>query len=525
MFSVKNEKIWTILSVVMLVLLALAEALTLAIILQLNMLPIQYVIVLIALMAVSVLVIALLMFLRVDGQVRLSQRIVSCVLAVLLVCFCVYISNVTAVAHKTIQTVTDPEINSAPTGKNMYVLVRSDDPAATLKDAANYSYGALKNSNVKRVTKFIQWIGKQTGVSPEPAGFATLPELADALLNKKVNAIIISGANIGMLETQTETQTAYADFTSKVKILAEVPFEDLQEKPATPENPGSAVTPTDPTEAPDPNKNVTNTPFAIYIGASDQYGNKLYASRSDVNILMVVNPKTKQILLINTPRDAYVANPAGDGEMDKLTHCGLYGADCSASALSILYGTPIDYFGQINFAGFKKLIDAIDGITVYSDYEFTALGKYKINKGENKLNGEQALAFARERYNVVGSDNGRGKNQMKVITAVIKKLTTSPALITKYASIMSSMQGMFKTNMSSDEISMLVKMQLNDLATWDVNSFSVTGKAGSEVTYSWAGVKVYVMHLDKKVVEHASNLITRLVSGEALKPEDMKVPK
>lgn len=524
MFSVKIEKIWTILSVIMLALLVLAEALTLAVILQMNILPIPYVIVLIVLMAVSVLVIALLMFLRVDGQVRLSQRIVSTVLAAALVCFCAYITNVTAVAHKTIQAVTNAEISNIPTGKNMYVLVRSDDPAATLKDAANYSYGVIENHDVKRVAKFTQWIGKQTGVTPQPAGYVTLPELADALLKKNINAIIISGASIGMLEEQT----AYADFTSKIKILAEVPFTDLQDKPATPENPGSTVTPTnpnDPTEAPNSDKNVTNTPFAIYIGASDQYGNKLYASRSDVNILMVVNPVTKQILLINTPRDAYVANPEGDGEMDKLTHCGLYGPDCSAGALSTLYGTPIDYFGQINFSGFKKLIDAIGGITVYSDQAFTTFNGHSIKKGENTFNGEQALAFARERYNVIGGDNGRGKNQMKVITAVIKKLTTSPALITNYASIMASMQGMFKTNMQADEISMLVKMQLSDLATWEVNSFAVTGKGGSEVTYSWAGVKVYVMHLHQNAVEHASNLIKRLVTGEALKPEDMKVPK
>ena len=146
-------------------------------------------------------------------------------------------------------------------------------------------------------------------------------------------------------------------------------------------------------------------------------------------------------------------------------------------------------------------------------------------KGENILDGKRALSFARERQNVIGGDNGRGKNQMKVITAVIKKLTTSPTLITNYASIMASMQGMFKTNMQADEISMLVKMQLSDLATWEVNSFAVTGKGGSEVTYSWAGVKVYVMHLHQNTVEHASNLIKRLVTGEALKPEDMKIPK
>ena len=519
MFSVKNEKIWTILSVVMLVLLALAEALTLAIILQLNMLPIQYVIVLIALMAVSVLVIALLMFLRVDGQVRLSQRIVSCVLAVLLVCFCVYISNVTAVAHKTIQTVTDPEINSAPTGKNMYVLVRSDDPAATLKDAANYSYGALKNSDVKRVTKFIQWIGKQTGVSPEPAGFATLPELADALLNKKVNAIIISGANIGMLETQTETQTAYADFTSKVKILAEVPFEDLQEKPATPENPGSAVTPTDPTEAPDPNKNVTNTPFAIYIGASDQYGNKLYASRSDVNILMVVNPKTKQILLINTPRDYYIPHPnSPDGHRDKLTHLGNDGIDCSVRGLENLYNERVDFYAQINFTGFETLIDAIGGITVTFDRSFLAYGRTQIVEGENYLTGEQALHVARERYSFSDGDNTRGRNQMRIIKAVVQKLA-SGAIIANYADILKSLEGMFVTDITMDDISKLVKMQLSDLAAWNIQSYAVTGENGYENTYT--GGYLSIMYEDQGMVDYAQELIDRVIAGDVLTEQDV----
>lgn len=530
----KIEKTWTILSVLVLVLLALAEALTMAVVLQMNILPGKYIVVLVGLMTLSVLGVALFFFVRSGGSVPLARRIISCVLAVLLVCLCVYVSRNVVITYETFQEITNDVLDVIPTGKNMYVLIRAEDPTVSLSTMANYSYGVIANHDVKKVAKFTEWIGKTTGVVPAPTGYTTPPELADALLNKQVDAIIISGVTIALLEEQD----AYTQFMSKVKIMAEVPFADLQDKPtvsqdsnggtnnATNNSAGSNNTePEQETKPVDPDRNVTNTPFAIYIGASDQYGNTLYASRSDVNILMIVNPTTKQILLINTPRDAYVANPEGDGEMDKLTHCGLYGPSCSKDALAMLYGTQIDYYGQINFAGFKKLIDTIGGITVYSDQAFTTvIGSHYIQKGENHLNGSQALGFARERYRVNGGDNTRGKNQMKVITAVIKKLTSSPVLITKYAEIMSDMKGTFKTNMQMEEISMLVKMQLDDMASWEINSFSVNGTAGSEVTYSWAGMKLYVMHLNQKTVDHASNLINRLVTGEFLKPEDMKVP-
>ena len=149
-----------------------------------------------------------------------------------------------------------------------------------------------------------------------------------------------------------------------------------------------------------------------------------------MNILAAVNPNTRQVLLINSPRDFYVANPSGDGAMDKLTHCGIYGVGCSMKALGDLYDEKVDYYLQINFEGFKKAIDAMGGITVYSDYSFKAIQRTKIVKGENYLTGQQALDFARERYTLAGGDNARGKNQMKVIKAVIEKATSGTTILT-----------------------------------------------------------------------------------------------
>ena len=362
-----------------------------------------------------------------------------------------------------------------------------------------------------RVEKLAELIEKDSGSAPQVTGYATAAELADALLGDQVDAVIMNGASIALLIEEEDYET----FLDQVRILYSVSYDTLDGKDT------SATESTDPI---DPEKNVTNTPFVVYVSGSDTRSSVLDVSRSDVNILMVVNPLTKQVLLLNTPRDYYVGNPAGDGALDKLTHCGLYGVDCSMEALEGLYGADIKYYGQINFTGFETLIDAIGGITVYSDQSFTARDTY-IQKGENTLNGTQALDFSRERYHVSGGDNGRGKNQMKVITAVIKKMTTGTTVISNYSAIMSSLEGMFSTNLPTSDISMLVKMQLNDLATWDVFSFAVTGTGGSEKTYSAPGHTAYVMYPNEESVEYASGLIKKIMSGELLTEEDMTMPE
>ena len=509
MFVVKNVKIWTFVSVMVLVLQALAEVLTVVVLIKLDILPIKYIVALVVLMVLLLVLVAVLLFVKIKGKIGTARRITACVLALLIVCFFALVAKYGSEAYK---TVTGVSSGDKPTNvRNMYVLVQVDDPAQSLKDTVGYSFAAIENYETARVEKLAEKIETESGSVPQITGYEKASDLADALLGDQVDALIMNGANIALLIEEE----AYETFLDQVRILYSVSYDVLD---------GKDTNATEPTDSVDPGKNVTNTPFVVYISGSDTRSSILDVSRSDVNILMVVNPMTKQVLLLNTPRDYYVGNPAGNGALDKLTHCGLYGVDCSMEALETLYDTDIKYYGQINFTGFETLIDAVGGITVYSDQAFTARST-RIEKGENVLNGKQALDYARERYRVSGGDNGRGKNQMKVITAVIKKMTTGTTIISNYSAIMSSLEGMFSTNLQTSDISMLVKMQLSDLAAWDVYSYAVVGTGGSEKTYSAPGHTAYVMYPNEKSVEHASELIKRVISGELLTQEDMTLPE
>ena len=227
---------------------------------------------------------------------------------------------------------------------------------------------------------------------------------------------------------------------------------------------------------------------------------------------------TKQILLVNTPRDYYI-HSAYSGKLDKLTHCGIYGTSCSMKTLGNLYDAKIDYYVRINFTGFKKLIDAMGGVTVYSDYAFTAITRTKIAKGENHLTGQEALDFARERYTLKGGDNERGKHQMQVITALIKKATDGNTIISNYSDIMASVEGMFSMDVPVELIGNLMKMQLSDMASWNVVSYSATGFASMEECYSLPGMELSVLKPNQSSVSKAIRLIDMVCEGEFLTEE------
>lgn len=265
--------------------------------------------------------------------------------------------------------------------------------------------------------------------------------------------------------------------------------------------------------------NPTEEAFIVYLGGSDTRSSTLTKSRCDVNILAVINPNTKQALLVNTPRDYYVSNPAGSGAKDKLAHCSLYGMDNAKQALSDLYGIPVSYGGVINFKGFETLIDALGGVTVYSDTAFTTTaGGYYIKQGENTLNGAQALAFARERSKLSGGDNTRGKNQMQVITAMVRQLSGGN-LLTRWRDIMDSLEGMFTTDMPLRTITKFATNHLSDIAAWEILSTAVTGTSGTD--YNWSsGGNAYVMYPDDSVAR-VSALMQRVLDGQRITAEDI----
>ena len=275
---------------------------------------------------------------------------------------------------------------------------------------------------------------------------------------------------------------------------------------------------------------ITKEPFVIYLSGVDTRGELTENARSDVNILAAVNPVTKRVALVNTPRDYYV-DLAGTDSKDKLTHAGLYGVETSMETLGNLYGVNVDHYIRINFAGFISIIDALGGVDVYSDQAFTSVGSpgyydpTTFVEGWNHLDGKSALAFARERHAFASGDIQRGINQMKVIDAMLNKIK-SPALLMGFSKIMDAASDCFVTSFSQDQISALVRMQLSDFAEWDIESYTVTGTSSSSTKcYSAKGQKLYVMKPDDASVSKAREMIASVLGGEGTVADTTQKPE
>ena len=263
------------------------------------------------------------------------------------------------------------------------------------------------------------------------------------------------------------------------------------------------------------NSSTTSKPFIIYISGIDTYGKISSVSRSDVNIVAVVNPALEKILLVSIPRDYYVKLHNTNGYNDKLTHAGIYGIDMSVNTIEDLLDINIDYYLRLNFSTLTKSIDLLDGVDVYSDITFnpTTNPDLTIYQGLNHMNGEEALAFARERYAYQTGDRHRGENQQAIIEAVIKKLS-NPKNITKYKDILNSLDGTFETDMSYKDITNLVKLQISKNIDWNVTSISLDGKGSMMPTYSMGERKLYVMIPDEETVVNAKNKISKYMESK-----------
>lgn len=258
--------------------------------------------------------------------------------------------------------------------------------------------------------------------------------------------------------------------------------------------------------------------FNIYISGIDTYGSISTVSRSDVNLILTVNMNTHKILMTETPRDAYVKIPDGGADQyDKLTHAGIYGVETSEKTLENLYGITIDYYARLNFDSFLKLIDALGGITVYNDQAFTALmNKKEYPVGNIELtSGEDALAFVRERYSLEHGDYDRGNNQMKVIQAILNKMTSLKS-VSNYSTIISNVQDSIQTDMKLDTMMKLVNGQLDSGKKFTITSQEVTGtgSTGELTSYAMPSSSLYMIKLDDASVAKASQAIKDVMEGK-----------
>ena len=257
--------------------------------------------------------------------------------------------------------------------------------------------------------------------------------------------------------------------------------------------------------------------FNIYISGIDTYGSVSTVSRSDVNLILTVNMKTHKILMTETPRDSYVKIPDGGADQyDKLTHAGIYGVETSEKTLENLYGIKIDYYARLNFDSFLKLIDALGGVTVYNDQAFTSLhGNYDFPVGNVTLDSDKALGFVRERYSLEHGDYDRGNNQMKVIQAILDKLTSLKS-VSNYSDVISTVQDSIQTDMKLDTMMKLVNNQLDSGKKFTVTSQEVTGtgSTGQLISYAMPSSSLYMIQLDDASVAKASQAIKDVMEGK-----------
>lgn len=316
---------------------------------------------------------------------------------------------------------------------------------------------------------------------------ASYQEAYDNLKSGKSKAMVLSGSYASLLESVD------SNYASNLKTIYTYKIKKKNSNSAN---------------------QVDSKVFNIYISGIDTYGSISTVSRSDVNIIMTVNMNTHKILLTTTPRDAYVKIPGGGADQyDKLTHAGIYGVETSEQTLEDLYGTKIDYYARINFTSFLKLIDQLGGVTVHNDQAFTSLhGKFDFPVGDIQMNSEQALGFVRERYSLDGGDNDRGKNQEKVISAIVNKLASLKS-VSNFTSIVNNLQDSVQTNISLDTINALANTQLDSGSKFTVTSQAVTGtgSTGQLTSYAMPNSSLYMMKLDNSSVARASQAIKNLM--------------
>lgn len=367
---------------------------------------------------------------------------------------------------------------------NMIVVVKKDNPASNLMDASMYRFGTQTAVDQENTQIMVDNVNTSLGREVKIEQYGTVQELANALLEGRVDAAIYNQALDGLITDAIE------DYSEQVRVLYQYGIE---------------------TEIEQENVDVEE-PFNVYISGIDVSGPVATNSRSDVNIIMTVNPNTKKILLTTTPRDYYVQIPDISGEQrDKLTHAGIYGVDASMRTLEQLYGIDISYYARVNFSSLVKIVDTLGGVDVDSDFEFDAQG-YHFQKGMNHLDGDQALAFSRERYSFEDGDNQRGKDQQKVLTAILNK-AMSPAILSNASALIADVSDSVQTNMTQEEMAKFIKMQLNDGASWNIESAAASGTGDTQACYSSGDQPLYVMWPDEAVVQSISAKMNEILNG------------
>ena len=465
----QNKKVNNISKLIFIIYLLISLS-TIAIILTLSILPKKYTIIGLSIYAIITLILGILLLLKkIKKKLKIITNII-CIIFILIFCLVFNYLNQTL-------NFMDKIFAKDYQLEEYYVLALNDSGYKNIEQVTNLQIGIYNGD--ENYQKSIEELDEKIDFKTKK--YDNYVELATALLEKEEEAILMSSSFKIILEEQLK------DFKENVKILDTISVKVKNEIIAE-------------------NVDVTKESFNIYISGIDIYGDISLVSRSDVNMIATINPKTHEVLLTSIPRDYYVQLHGTTGYKDKLTHAGLYGINMSVTTLEDLFEIDIDYYVRVNFTTLINLVDSIGGINVYSDLAFTARtnSSCKYVKGNNKLNGKCALAFSRERYAYQEGDRHRVQNQQDVLTAILTKALSSKTLVTKYSNILESLGDSFQTNIPKDKIYSLVNMQLDEMPSWKIESISVNGRDSSNYTYSYSASKLYVMEPNMKTVATAT---------------------
>lgn len=473
----KTSKFQQSFNIILLFVYAMLACFLLFLIFKYHILAISYVNVLIAIIMTLFVLIALFLILK------RKAKIFTMILLVVLV----IVNSVSLIGvHKFISLANQLNATSNYSSYSISVAVLADSEIGNVSELSSVTAPTKTDAeNIKKLLDDIKTSQSKDLTVEESASYLAAYK---SLLAGETKAIVLNSVFENLIEQE------YPDHAKKIKKIYTKELTKTVEAP----------------------KVSQNKAFNIYISGIDTYGPISSVSRSDVNIIMTVNQETKKILLTTTPRDAYV--PIADGgnnQNDKLTHAGIYGVDASIHTLENLYGIDLNYYARLNFTSFLKLIDLLGGVDVYNDQEFTLLqGNYHFPVGNIHLDSEQALGFVRERYSLANGDGDRGRNQQKVISAIIQKLTSAEAL-KNFDDIMQSLQDSVQTNMPPETMVSLVNAQLASGGKYTVITRDLKGTGRMDLpSYAMPDSSLYMLEVDTNSLETLKAEIKDIMEGK-----------
>ena len=478
--SIKKNKMknMNIISCIMFLIFIIISIVMIVTVISSNMIPTKYITIGVIATIISIIINYLVLF-------KLCNKVINIVIYIFILIFAIgsiFINSYLGTALKALEEISGEILET----EDFYIITSNKSKIKNIEDLEEkYLYMFENSENYKDIIDEIN-----STVKVNYSKLDSLEKLAEKVVSNNDSAILITASQYSMI---MELNPEFKDISTILKTLEHIIGTQTTDVKVNNEY------------------TIEKGKFNVYISGIDTNGRISNVSRSDSNILVTIDTTEEkvEVLMTSIPRDYYVPLNK-NGKMDKLTHSGIYGIKETVSTVEDLLDIQIDYYARVNFTTLITIVDALGGIKVDSDFAFTGHG-YTFKKGINYLNGAQALSFSRERYSFKDGDIQRNKNQQKVIEAIVDKALSTDSIINNYTNILKTISNSFQTNISSQQISYLIKNQIDNFKSVNINMYSMIGTGKKTTTYSMGSQKLYVMIPDEKSIETAREKILKVL--------------